>query len=164
MVARWPRRHGTRIKIWNTSDWTLSQTIYPTLFLAPGSEEMSYDSLSWSHDSTKLALGSWVNTVTIWDVANGNLVSTLQHASDVTSVAWSPDGKWIASSSLDWTVRVWDAQSGVEVKRMDVPSQDGIQPYPSSVTWKGDSTQLAYFYLDSAKDKYRIAIWGDAAV
>ena len=164
MVARWPRRHGTRIKIWNTSDWTLIQTIYPTPFLMPGSEEIYYDSLSWSHDSTKLALGSWVNTVTIWDVANGTLVSTLQHDWDVRSVAWSPDGKWIASSSLDRTVRIWDAQSGVEVKRMDVPSQDGIQPYPASVTWNDDSTQLAFYYLDIAKDKYRIAIWGDAAV
>ena len=132
--------------------------------MAPGSEEISYDSLSWSQDSTKLALGAWDNTVTIWDVANGTLVSTLQHDWDVRSVAWSPDGKWIASSSLDRTVRIWDAQSGVEVKRMDVPSQDGIQPYPASVTWNDDSTQLAFCYLDSAKDKYRIAIWGDAAV
>jgi len=107
--------------------------------------------------------GSWDNTAKIWDVANGTLVSTLQHDWDVWSVAWSPDGKWIASSSMDRTVRIWDAQSGVQVKRMDV-SQDGILPYPSSVTWKGDSTQLAFYYFDIAKDKYRIAIWGDAAV
>ena len=74
-----------------------------------------HDSLSWSPDSTKLALGAWDNTVTIWDVANGTLVSTLQHASDVTSVAWSPDGNWIASSSMDRTVRIWDAAMGKEV-------------------------------------------------
>ena len=55
-------------------------------------------SVTFSPDGRHLAAGSWDHTIGVWNVASGNLVTTLYgHQHLVWSVVYSQDGKWIAS-------------------------------------------------------------------
>lgn len=66
--------------------------------------------ISWSPDSTSIAVATDQNQVQIWDVATQKLAYTYTgHSGPVSAVAWSPDGSRIASASYDKTVRVWQA-------------------------------------------------------
>ena len=71
------------------------------------------NSVVFSPDGSRIASGSYDNTVRIWDAVNGDSLCTLEgHSSSVNSVAFSPDGSRIASGSDDKTVRIWDAGNG----------------------------------------------------
>ena len=72
------------------------------------------DTLSFSADSTRLAVGSSDLTVTIWNVKAGTNVLTLHRdpAHGFRALAFSPDGRWLASGGTDCTVKVWDARTG----------------------------------------------------
>ena len=59
----------------------------------------SVRSVSWSPDGTRLASGSYDNTVRVWDVATGTEMVKLEGHSDiVSSVSWSPDGTRFVSA------------------------------------------------------------------
>jgi WD40 repeat protein len=67
-------------------------------------------SVAFSPDGKILASGSADDTVTLWDLASGQLIGQLLqgHSDVVTSVAFSPDGKILVSGSKDSTVILWD--------------------------------------------------------
>jgi WD40 repeat protein/serine/threonine protein kinase len=72
------------------------------------------DTLAFSADSTRLAVGSSDFTATIWDVETGTNVLTLPRdpAHGFRALAFSPDGRWLASGGTDCTVKVWNARTG----------------------------------------------------
>ena len=65
---------------------------------------------SWNRYSD-LDLESGDYTVRLWDVASGQLKSTLEHRSYVYSVLFSPDGATFVTANYE-TIRLWDAASG----------------------------------------------------
>jgi WD40 repeat protein len=66
-----------------------------------------------SPDGRTLASAGDGNTVIVWDLARGTILSELSgHTDAVTSVAFSPDGRTLASGSDDSTVIVWDLERG----------------------------------------------------
>jgi WD40 repeat protein/serine/threonine protein kinase len=53
-----------------------------------------------------------VDAARIWDVATGQLVAALTHASSINTVAFSPDSRLVATASRDNTARIWAAATG----------------------------------------------------
>jgi WD40 repeat protein len=75
---------------------------------------MSVSQVAFSPDGKTLAGASWDQTCTLWSVATGQKVRTLQTPLLLDSVAFSPDGRRLATGDGDGTVRLWDAASGRE--------------------------------------------------
>ncbi len=71
----------------------------------------------WSPDGRRLALGTRLGTVEVWNVPAPpgrprRWRRLAGHDGFVTAVAWSPDGRTLASSGMDGAVNLWDGRSG----------------------------------------------------
>ena len=74
-------------------------------------------SVSFSPDGTKVASGSFDNTVKLWDVTSGECLQTLEgHSSRVFRVSFSPDGTKAASESYEKTIKIWEDPRHREMK------------------------------------------------
>jgi WD40 repeat protein len=70
----------------------------------------------FSHDGRQVVTASDDNTVRVWDVQSGQLVTApLKHNSVVRHAAFSSGGRWLVTATCGNTARVWDAQSGQPV-------------------------------------------------
>jgi WD40 repeat protein len=70
-------------------------------------------SVIFNPDGKTLASGGDDQTVRLWEVSSGKLLTILQgHIGIIYSVAFSPDGKMLASGGDDQTVRLWEVSSG----------------------------------------------------
>jgi WD40 repeat protein len=79
--------------------------------------------LAWAPSGRRLAVASLVQTVRVFDVAEGRLVHELIGHLDVTCLAYSPDGLWLATGGDDRTVRLWDARTGLEEGSLELDTQ-----------------------------------------
>ncbi|KAJ5293252.1 Nuc-1 negative regulatory protein preg [Penicillium atrosanguineum] len=108
------------------------------------------ESITWSPDGSRLASGSYDQTVRIWDPVTGECMSTLKgHSDDVTSIAWSPDGSRLISGSYDQTVRIWDPVTGQCISTIE-----GHNGLVRSITWSPDGSRLA-----SGSNDQTVRIW-----
>ena len=77
--------------------------------------------VAFSPDSRLLASSSCDETVKLWNVATGEIVTTLEgHHEFVWRVAFSPDGRRLASAGKDGTIRIWDVKDGGPVRKLSV--------------------------------------------
>ncbi len=74
--------------------------------------------LAFSPDDRTLAIASLDHTATIWNVADGTKLATLNLADPVRDIAFSPDGKRVITGSVDATVIVWDAETGAKLQAL----------------------------------------------
>jgi WD40 repeat protein len=130
------------VKIWDAHSGKCLQTLeghgYPV------------ESVTFSHDSTRLASASNDKTAKIWDAHSSECLQTLEgHSGNINSVAFSHDSTWLASASDDKTVKIWDTHSGECIQTLEGHSSD-----VNSVAFSHDSTWLA-----SASDDKTVKIW-----
>jgi WD40 repeat protein/serine/threonine protein kinase len=94
------------VKVWDWQGGLLLHTF-------PGHEHHSV-SVAFSRDGRRLATGSWLEGLRLWDpAAGGRPPFTLPgHRHPVSALAFSPDGGRLASASLDRSVKVWDTTTG----------------------------------------------------
>ncbi|RXW14464.1 hypothetical protein EST38_g11392 [Candolleomyces aberdarensis] len=91
---------GGMIRVWDASTGKVQS-------LLEGHTER-VGSVAFSSDGTRIASGSYDESVRVWDVSTGKVQSVLEgHTSEVNSVAFSSDGTCIASSSNNESMQVW---------------------------------------------------------
>ena len=94
---------------------------------------------AYSPDGRLLVTGSFDQTVTVWDAANGAALRTFAgHEGQVLAVAITPDGRRLISGSRDKTLKVWDAFIPTPVARLA-----GHAGPVTAVTTAGDGAWLA---------------------
>ncbi|WP_437657009.1 AAA family ATPase [Sorangium sp. So ce1182] len=78
-----------------------------------------------SPDGQRIVSASSDNTLKVWDLASGKLLSTLEgHSGAVNACAVSPDGQRIVSASYDKTLKVWDLASGKLLSTLEGHSEE----------------------------------------
>ena len=82
-------------------------------FTIKGHENWVY-SVTFSHDDTRVASGSYDKTIRIWNAETSEMIGKpfTGHQAVVLSVAFSHDSKLVASGSHDKTVRIWNVETG----------------------------------------------------
>src|SRR6266702_2081242 len=132
------------IQIWDALTGTTIFTIR--------SSSLQPQVLTWSPDSTLLALTSGLSceTIQIWDVSTGRVIFIYRgHSAPVTNVAWSPDSRRIASASVDKTAQAWDATTGSNIAIFY-----GHRAKVNAVTYSPGNTLIA-----SASDDTTVQVW-----
>ena len=110
----------------------------------------SIQSVSFSSDGKLVAAGDANGQVCLWQVEDGQPISTLhRHSSWVWSVAFSPDGETLASGGADQTVNIWNSQTGQCCETLS-----GRAGAVRSVAFSADGGILA-----SAGDDHNIRLW-----
>jgi len=89
-----------KIRLWNTADYSLTQTLAGHTNFVNG--------VVFSPDGSLLFSGGHDRKVGIWDIRSGRQLKFLDgHQDVVLRVAVNPEGTLIASISWDGTVRLW---------------------------------------------------------
>lgn len=110
-------------------------------------------SLAFHPDGNRLAAGSNIYTITIWDLAKMAPIRELTgHSDEIHSVAFNPAGNRLASASFDNSVKIWDVDSGREITT--------LFGYPGHVRCVEFSP--TGYYLVAGLDSGEIKVWGGA--
>ena len=85
-------------------------------------------SVAFSPDGSMLALGLFEREITLWDVAKGQRMRTLEKREDnrTKRMDFSPDGATLAAGVIDGTIRLFDAASGRIVGVLKYPGETDI--------------------------------------
>jgi len=116
------------------------------------------NSVSFSHDGTRIATASGDQTARIWEGASGRWIATLEgHTMTVHSADFSPDGSRIVTASRDDTARVWDAETAKEIMVIDVS-------YVASAAFSPDGTRIVTASTDNIARVWDAATGAQIAV
>ncbi|MBI4661722.1 MAG: serine/threonine protein kinase [Verrucomicrobia bacterium] len=107
-------------------------------------------SVVFSPDGTRLASGSYDQTVKLWEVATGRLLADLtNHTGAAECVRFSPNGKLLASGDRpDGTVRIWDVEDAVSVR--ELASISGPRNDRPALAFSRDDKTFAFGVGDGA--------------
>ena len=116
---------GFSVLLWDahsyrkTAELTFPERLIPTV-------EGGANAVAFSPDGSRIAVGTQVGRVGLWDSA-GKFLFDLKdgdrepHTQYITSVRFSRDGRFIATTSADETGAVWDAGAGKILARLRGP-------------------------------------------
>jgi WD40 repeat protein len=115
----------------------------------------------WSPDSSKIAVGSTLAPVRIWDSGSGRLVTKLDVGAGANGISWSPDGVFVAVAAMQPSNRfqVWRLNDTQPIVRTEVGSG------ATDVYWSPDGKRLAVIaggHTGATEDKADIV--EDAAI
>ncbi len=110
-------------------------------------------SIAFSPDGERLAAGLEDYTIRLWQVADGQLLRTLEgHQGAVRSVVFSPDGTLLASGGQDDTVRLWRMPKGQPLRVLE-----GHTAWVYSLAFSPDNARLASGSADSTVRLWRVS-------
>jgi len=118
----------------------------------------SVATVAWSPDGTRIASGSWDQTVQIWNATSGAHPYIYRgHTTNVNAVAWSParTGQHIASASGnsffkgEHVVQVWDAAT-----KTHLLTYSGHTLPVHTVAWSPDGNHIA-----SGSEDKTVQVW-----
>jgi WD40 repeat protein len=107
------------VKIWDAADGREMLTLK--------GHTGKVNSVSWSPNGKRLAIGSYDGTVKVWDASSGR--EQLGYTGGISSVSWSPDGQRLALGSWDGTVKLQEATNSAAVQewaRRDRALDEGL--------------------------------------
>ena len=124
-------------------------------------DEHGITCVSFSPNGEYVATGTYGGTVNVWDVAIGQIVTTLKidSAGAVNSIAFSPDNKLLAAGCLNGKIAIWDIPSNFNkriIKEFDTKiwnicfNTNSLQIVYSTSEW-GDTA-----YIMDLEDEYKI--------
>jgi WD40 repeat protein/serine/threonine protein kinase len=94
------------IKVWNTSNWALNQTL-------PAPSSSSVMDVHFLPDNNRIVSSSSDRTFRIWDISTGQETLNINgHRNGIRSVRYSDSRNQIATASWDGTVKIWSSQDG----------------------------------------------------
>lgn len=138
------------LQIWDSQTWQRTD------IQLDGSDLVNerYLTLDWSPDGTKLAAGTDVNGVLVWDVATQKVISQQTgFASSVRDIDWSPDGtRLIATSDLAYGIRRWVVKTGNSVRLFDQRNSSAMV-----LAWSPDGSRIASGHIEGT-----ICFWTSA--
>jgi WD40 repeat protein len=121
------RLNASTVALWNTSTWTRVNVLVARA-------DTPIDTLRFSPDGKRLAIGAGDGTVGIWSVSRARrLMSFSGHVASISSIAFRPDGRVLATASTDGDGRVWGTDSGEGIM---IPTDAG--PYLTKAIVSGD--------------------------
>ncbi|KAG8998505.1 hypothetical protein FRB90_012292 [Tulasnella sp. 427] len=99
------------------------------------------ETVRWSSDGKRIAVGTESGTVQLYDAQSGNLIGQPLEGHDgwVNSVCFSLDGKLLASGSRDQTIRLWNPPTGEAIGQPLEGHDGGV----NSVCFSPDGKLLA---------------------
>jgi len=124
-VARGPQRlaskdaeiqplvsRGSRIFVGHTNRTVTEISLDPMRELRSFHTASAPLSLTLSPDGRKLAAGTFLGAVYMWDLENGRTIELKGQTRLVGGVDFSPDSRLLASASRDGSTRLWDVSTG----------------------------------------------------
>ena len=132
------------LEVWDVFD------VPPQLLLYSSEPGDDIKDVVWSPSGTLLANTGLDHTVRVWDVATGDLLSTLIVSNDpVTSfaseidvttlgAAWSPDETRLVFACGDGTVRTWDLIATTEPETISYPYTSNVLYRHEDAVWAVD--------------------------
>jgi WD40 repeat protein len=129
---------GNLLRLWDVASSRLVRDIVDHDYVGESSSSSSIDvrSVAFPTAAARRALsGSNDDTLKLWDVASGRLLSTFTPPGNwsVNAVAFSPDGASVVSAQQDSTVRLWD----VATRRL-LKTFTGLQDGATAVAFSPD--------------------------
>ncbi len=145
--------HGA-IKIYQTSDWELLQTLEPGYFTIFTSGNLSPDSryvIACGQGGTSRG------TVFLWDWKKGELIKTFNHTGKkIESINWHPNGQYIVHAGHDPYIYVYRLADILQFANDAIPVAHKV--------WAGDHAEYIDFnadgsFLSSAHQNGLIKLW-----
>jgi WD40 repeat protein len=101
---------------------------------------------AWSPDGTRIAAGTSLGTLAVWDFQTGDLLTTTTCGNWINTVDWSPDGAKVAllcgltsGSEYNWWIQVQDTATDEILFTLSDPDPTALA---QSVTWSPDGIHL----------------------
>ena len=106
--AQYNGRDGNYVKVWQKAP-----------YLERKAHKSVIQHMAWSPDSKKVATTGGDESIQIWSLEDGSVVTLRGHVGHVRQLSWNSDGTKIVSASDDKTIRIWDPVKGVEISRLE---------------------------------------------
>ncbi|MEH2143462.1 NB-ARC domain-containing protein [Nostoc sp.] len=134
---------GVNLHRVNFTDANLVNSVFTATF-------GSIFTVAFSPDGAILATGDASGRINLWQVIDGELLSTCKgHTNWVRSVAFSPQGNILVSGSDDQTVRIWNINTGECLKTLH-----GHTDWVRSIAFNPQGTLLA-----SGSNDQTVRVW-----